>query len=707
MSRPIVSLDIETRSRINLKKSGMYRYFEDDSTDCLCLAFKIDGEEVQGWSRGNEVPDDYRHALSEGAQVYAWNAPFERQGNLTVLNHYGFPQIATDRFSCTAAMAASMNLPRSLDQASKALATSVLKDEEGYKLMMRMCKPQKHRSGPDKGMEYWIEDEESLERLLEYCKVDVEAESSVRHRLVDLCPGERAVFAMDQTMNDRGVMIDATLVGHLQTISSAAKVRLNAELEEVTEGALTALSQVKRLSEWFEDQGLKMDSLDKNAISEALHRVSVGPLANRWDIKRVLELRQDFAKASTAKLDAMQNCMQSDGRARGLHLYHGASTGRWAGRLIQPQNMPRGGNVIKFPSKVAHLFGQCSSDIEMVDMLIGEPMAAVSDMLRSCMTASPGNRLVVADYSSIEGRVTAWLARDLNELEGYRLADLKMGPEMYVLVASKIFNIDPKQVTPEQRQVGKVACLALGYQGGVGAFDAMAKTYQLDMAMAYEPLMQTSTDEDIEAAEKFFQTCYDEDRTLAREISREAWLASELTKRKWRNAHPEIVDMWSALENAVIKAVENPGSIVPCLGIQFKVTGGYLWAMLPSTRCLAYADPTLISKMTPWGKATKAVSAMCVDSKTKKWVRRDLYGGLLTENMVQAIARDLMAHGMICAEEAGYPIVMTIHDEAVADVPEGIGSLEVYEKELCKLEPWAAGIPLIAEGYEDFRYRKG
>jgi DNA polymerase len=455
---------------------------------------------------------------------------------------------------------------------------------------------------------------------------------------------------------------------------------------------------VAALTRWLQAQGVDAEKLNKNAIEDLLS----GDLPEQ--ARRAVELRKEAAKTSTAKLDSMQAVVCRDDRARGLHLYHGAGTGRWSGRLIQTQNMPRGTGTVKDPEDAVD--DMLTGDARWIDLVYGRPMSAVSDMLRSCITASPGNRLLAADYSSIEGRVTSWLAGEQDEIDAYRANDAGTGAGIYEIAAGGIFNVDPFKVTKGQRQVGKAATLALGFGGGVLAFNSMAGIYGIDMAPVYPILRETASAEVLERAGARYEECFERSDTGTDLLTREAWIASEVTKVLWRNKHPHTVDLWRGLEDAARQAVQDPGLISTYGKISYRVARGFLWCRLPSGRCLAYGSPRIEDRKTPWGDTKPSVTALGVDSVTKRWTRFALYGGLLTENAVQAVARDLMAHGMLQAEDAGYPIVLTVHDEAVADVPEGFGSLAEFERLLCSLPEWASGLPVEASGWEGHRYRK-
>ena len=366
--------------------------------------------------------------------------------------------------------------------------------------------------------------------------------------------------------------------------------------------------------------------------------------------------------------------------------------------------MPRGTGTIKDPDAARADFLQGSA--EWIDFIYGSPMSAVSDMLRSCIVASPGHRLLAADYSSIEGRVTAWLAGETWKLEAFRANDEGRGAGMYEINAAGIFNVPVERVDKGQRQVGKASELALGFGGGVLAYYSMANIYGIDMAPVYPILRETTAPEVVEAAAERYEECLERGDTGTDVLTREAWIASEITKVLWRAKHPATVALWRGLEAAAFDAVQSPGAIATYGPVSYLVARGFLWCRLPSSRCLAYGMPKIQERETPWGSRKEAITALGVNSVTKRWERFALYGGLATENVVQAVARDLMAHGMLTAEAAGYPLIMTVHDEAVADVPNDFGTLAEFETLLCDQPSWAAGLPVVASGWEAKSYRK-
>jgi DNA polymerase len=699
----ILSIDVESRAVTDLIKCGMHAYWECEHADVLCAAWRLDDGQHGRWVRGQPVPPPVKTHIEAGGICSAYNANFERLAFNHVLGpKHGWPVPALEQWDDTAAMAAAMGLPRALGMAAQAMGLEVAKDASGKNLIRKFSIPRKARKGEVSGALYWNEPGEypdDFEAFVAYCEQDVEVERALREVLVPLSADEMEVWRFDARMNDRGIRLDLTLVEAMMKIIEQAKGRLDKAMAEATGWEVTAASQVSALTAWLVSRGVPAESLAKDVLDEMLSLTDLPA-----DARTVLEIRKEAAKSSTAKLAKMLQQVQRDSRVRGQVLYHGAGTGRWSGKGIQVQNLPRGTGVVTNPDTAApHML---SASADMVDMFYGPPMSAVSDMLRACFTASPNHRLIAADYSSIEGRGTAWLAGETWKIDAFLAADAKTGPGIYELTASEIYGVPVSTVSKGQRQVGKTAELGLGYQGGVLAFHAMARVYRVDMAEAYEPLRNAADGETWEKALARYEECLERGDTGTDVLTQKAWIASEVTKVLWRAKHPATVALWHGLEDAAREAVLTPGSVQTYGRIAFTVRKNFLWMRLPSGRCIAYGAPKVEEKETPWGSVAKGVSALGVDSVSNKWSRYSLYGGNLTNNAVQGLARDLMAHGMLNADKAGYPVVLTVHDEAVADVEDGFGSLSEFERLLCDKPAWAQGLPLVADGWEGFRYRK-
>jgi DNA polymerase len=638
-----ISIDFETRSIIDLKKTGVYPYAQHPTTDVWCMAYAKDDGEVNVWTPGQPIPEVILNGAST-QQFRAHNAQFERIiWREIMVKRYGFPPITMQQWHCTAAECRAMGLPGGLDGAAKALGLEHQKDAVGQRLMLRMSKP---RTVQPDGTLTWWNTADRVAKLIAYCKQDVVVERAIAAKVQRLTDAERAVYLLDQKINDRGVQIDTRLIEAAIDVVDAANEKANADLSELTNGAVTSITKNADLSNW-----LGVDSVAKAHVRDLLEK-DLPP-----NVRRVLELRQEVSKSSVAKLVAFMECRCSDSRVRGLLMYHGAATGRWSGRLVQPQNFPRGDFKHTVIEDAIPLV--LNKDLEGIDTLYGSVHSLISSMLRACFIAKPGHTLFSADYAAIEARVLAWLAGEKDALDVFR-----SGQDIYCHAATGIYNRTITAADKDERQIGKVAVLALGYQGGVKAFQSMATMYNIQIP--------------------------DEK-------------ADEI-KNAWRKANARIVSWWAALENAALDAVHSGVGVAP--GVVFGVEDNWMWCQLPSGRKLWYSNPRLVERETPWGALRTSVKCDGVNSVTKKFEPFDLYGGLLAENIVQAVSRDLMASAMLRLEDAGYPIIMTVHDEVIAESSVENGTLAEFTDILCKLPSWAKGLPLTAEGWTGQRYRK-
>lgn len=660
----VIHIDFETRSNVDLKKTGVHVYAADESTDVWCMAYAIDDGPVELWTPDDlflPFPESLLNPESLDVQIYAHNAAFELAiWNGCMTRRYGWPALPTHLVHCTMALAYAMALPGSLENAASALGLAMGKDKEGHRLMMQMSGPRRIEKD---GTLIWWDDDARKQRLYEYCKQDIVVERELEKRLMKLPAVERELWLLDQEINNRGVYIDLPAVNAAIALVEYEKERLDKEMEIATGGRVAACSQVAELTRWIQEHGIEIDGLAKADVAALLEGTTALPDA----VRRALELRREAAKSSTAKLKSMAQAVSADSRVRGIFQYHGASTGRWAGRRIQPQNLPRPtisqkdieyaiGVMVSLPTKEA---------AETLNFMYGSAMQTISDCLRGMITAAPGHDLIAADFSAIEARVLAWLAGQDDVL-----AIFKGHGKIYEHAAAGIYGKRMEDVTKDERQIGKVAVLALGYQGGVGAFQTMARGYGVKI-----------TDE----------------------------RADEI-KYAYRQSNQHIVRYWYALEDAAKAAVRNPGKIFTAGAqgreVRFKKSGSFLFCRLPSGRCLTYPYARAVEKETKIG-FKEVLSYKTTDSLTKKWEESDSYGGLLSENVTQAVARDLLASAMLLLNQRGYIIPpMHVHDEIVCEVPEGFGSVEEMETLITEPPVWAKDCPIAAEGWRGKRYRK-
>lgn len=682
----ILHLDFETRSDVDLRKCGLHVYARGKNTSVLCMAWAFDDGPVETWRAGDYAPFEVIEHIKCGGEVWAHNAAFERE----LWNNRFWPGVplCDEQLVCTMAMAYAMGLPGTLEGAAAALGVDKQKDLEGGRIMRVLSTPK--AINPD-GTPTWWEDER-INRLVAYCAQDVEVERAIGHRMLKLSPHERNVWLLDQKINQRGIAVDVKAVKAALILVETEKERLNVRMREVTSNKVATCNATQQIKDYLEVFGVDAESISKADVVDFLADPNLPPKA-----REVLELRSMGAKAATAKLDPMLGRASSQGRLQGAFQYSGAGTRRWAGRGVQLQNLKR--PTMKH-SLIESLVGMISSGMsaEAIEMIFGSPLTIISDCIRAMLVAGPGKDLIVADFSAIEARVLAWLAGQENILEVFRSGD-----DIYKVAARDIFRT--KEISSDHRQVGKVAILALGYQGGVGAFQQMAKGYNVKMAPAYPGLWNVATHEQREKAEANWDT-----NKKKAEISREEFIASDLVKIAWREANPKIVEYWYDAETAMIEAISKPGatSSFGPVGrkVQFKTNGSFLWCKMPSGGVNCYPYPELKATKTPWGATKELPTYMSEDSQSRKWVRYTTYGGSIVENICQSVARDLLAEAMLRLETAGYPVVAHVHDEIICEMPEGEGSLEEMSLIMAEVPSWASGLPLAAAGFRGKRYRK-
>lgn len=435
-----LSIDFETRSAVDLRATGVYRYAEDPSTDVWCMAWAFGDEEPEIWRPGEPVPARVAEWVGHGNPMRAWNANFERVVWNTILaQRYGFPTTTREQWYCSAAEARAMALPGDLGGAAMVLGVEQQKDTAGRRLMLQMSKPR--RILPDGKPEWW-NTADKVRKLMDYCLQDVRTERAVAAKVSELATREREVFLLDQTINDRGVQVDRALVLAAQDVAARAVDKANSRLREITQRPGAAVTNVGELLDWIRSRGIDSESLDKQAVA-VLKREELPA-----DVAEAIRLREECGKSSVAKLSTMLDAACADGRIRGLLLYHGAATGRWAGRLVQPQNFPRG-NVDKPEQFIPAVL---AGDVDLIDLHYA-PLEVVSAMLRAMLVASPGRLLVAADFAAIEARVLAWLADEREMLETFRT-----GGDVYKAMASKVYDKPVAEITKPERQLGKM-CL--------------------------------------------------------------------------------------------------------------------------------------------------------------------------------------------------------------------------------------------------------
>lgn len=636
---PRFYFDFETRSAVDLRDVGAFRYAEDPTTEALCMAYAIDNDPVQLWKRGDPMP-----ALPANAEWVAHNIQFD-----ALIFEKTFGVLGVNLVD-TMAKCNANNIPASLGSAAEFLGLPYKKDTKGKVLLGRLSRPKS--TNPL----VWYENDEVLEQLYAYCKQDVETLRALDRALPALVDREKRVWNIDRDINNHGMMIDRELVDAAIHLVAENKNVLDHKIRELTGGAVNACSEVKKLTEWIIAQGGQATSLAKGAVAEALL------LPQPDTVKEALQLRQQYAKSSTAKLATVLDCLSSDGRLRGQFVYHGAGTGRWAGRHAQPQNFPR----LKVDKDTAeHIIQSIKArDVETLTQFNSSILDVISGVLRGIIVAEKGYKLVGADLSSIEARVVAWLAGANDILDVFRRGD-----DVYCYTAQRIYGRHITKDDKAERFIGKVAQLALGYQGGVGSFVRMASVYGVSIP-----------------------------EEKAKEIV-----------EKWREANPLIVWYWREIERAAFDAMGWPGKAIPCgkvgRAIHFKYEDPFLKCRLPSGRVLYYPK-AIVKSVVKFGKKQKVISYAGELAGRVGNHEVEMYGGKWTENVTQAIARDVMTEGMMNLVHQRVPLVGTVHDEIICEVAKDFPAEDVVRAMTAPIM-WAPGLPLAAEGWSGERYLKG
>ena len=648
-----MGVDLETYSSVDIGKSGVYAYADSPDFEILLIGYTLDnGETVKVIDLTSDYNEDdlneFLQYLNDPTVLKtAFNANFER----TCLAKYFKTECPPEQWQCSAVYASMLGLPRSLGGVCEALGlpSDKAKDKIGKSLIQyfcKPCKPTKVNGGRTRNLPE--HDPEKWNQFIEYNKQDVVAEQEVLNRIsfYKITDLERRLWVQDQHLNDRGVLVNVPMIEGIIEYDSLVKDRLINEASALT--CLENPNSPAQLKKWLEGRGITLDKLSKETIPDIINST------DDQTVKRVLEIRLSLSKTSTKKYDAMMNAKCSDDRVRGLMVLYGANrTGRWASRIVQLQNLSK--NHLPDIDDARQLC--CNGEFEMVEMLFGEPSSVFSELVRTAFIASPGNRFVIADFSAIEARVISWVAG-----EEWRMEVFLTHGKIYEAAASQMFHVPIESIKKgsKLRQQGKVAELACGYQGGVGALRRM------------DP-KETIPDEEL----------------------------PEILKT-WRNANPHIVKLWGTVEKAAKTAIKQHRIVKIQHDISFSYEHHILFAQLPSGRKLSYYDARLENIE---GKET--ITYAGTNQISKKWSRISTYGGKLVENIIQAIARDCLAVTMIRLEDKGYNVVFHIHDEVIIDVTkEDKDALKTVLDIFSEPISWAPGLYLKGDGYESPYYLK-
>ena len=639
----ILSIDLETYSSVNLQKCGVYKYAQSEDFEILLFGYSVDGGEVKvvDLACGERIPDEVIKALSDESVIkWAFNATFER----VCLSNYLGKWLEPESWHCTLVWSATLGLPLSLEGVGAVLGLEKQKLTEGKALIRYFCvpcSPTKSNGGrtrnlPKHDMEKW-------QLFKAYNKRDVETEMSIQDRLSRFPVPEQIwdEYHLSEEINDRGIGIDRELVRRAIAIDQKSREQLTSALQNVTK--LENPNSVQQMKGWLSDNGLQMDSLGKKEVAAAIKTAPP-------DLTEVLSLRQQLAKSSVKKYQAMENAMCRDDRARGMFQFYGANrTGRFAGRLIQLQNLPQ--NHMPDLAEARSLVSD--GNYKALELLYADIPDTLSQLIRTAFVPQEGRKFIVSDFSAIEARVLAWLAG-----ERWRMKVFEEGKDIYCSSASQMFGVPVEKhgINGHLRQKGKIAELALGFGGSVGALKSMGA---LDMGLTEEELQPLVN--------------------------------------AWRDANPMITMLWWDIDRAVKTTVKQRiHTEVHCLKFDYK--SGFLFMTLPSGRRLAYVKPRMgVNQFGSESVTYEGVGA------TKKWERLESYGPKFTENAVQAIARDILMYAMQTLRCCS--IVAHVHDELIIECDRRV-SLDAICEQMGRTPPWAEGLLLRADGYECDFYKK-
>ena len=645
-----LSIDIETYSSCDLAKSGVYRYAESSDFEVLLVGYAVDGGEanVIDIANGEKIPAEVIAALTdESVKKFAFNAQFER---VCLSRFLGYPKgeyLSPDSWYCTMVWSATLGLPLSLEKVGEVLGLKEQKLSVGKDLIRFFCKPCEPtyaNGGRTRNRPYHARDK--WETFKAYNKRDVESEMAIQRKIAmfPVLDTEWENYHLDQRINDMGIALDMDFVDHAISCDETSSRR--AEERAKTLSGIENPNSPAQLKAWLVEQGQSVESLSKAEVARLLKDAT-------GNVEEILKLRQELAKSSVKKYIAMKSAVCADGRARGLIQFYGANrTGRYSGRLIQVQNLPQ--------NHLSDLGGARQAvkaeDISEIERKYGNVSNVLSELIRTAFVPKQGSRFIVADYSAIEARVIAWYAK-----EDWRIKVFEEGGDIYCASASQMFKVPVVKngVNGHLRQKGKIAELALGYGGSVGALKAMGATAMEIPEEELKPLVNA-----------------------------------------WRNSNPHIVQLWWAVDRATQYVVKSKQPY-ECYGLRFSYEKGILFIRLPSGRRLAYIRPRM---------GVNNFGSDCVTYEglggTKKWERIESYGPKFVENIVQATARDILAGAIKRLSQHGYRITMHVHDEVVLEVPNGRSSVEEVSRIMGETPEWAEGLCLRADGYECEFYRK-
>lgn len=687
MSETILWGDLETYCEIPIT-NGTHAYAE--GVEVMLFAWAIGDEPVSVWdlTAGEPIPSRLRKAIADpDTLLYFHNSHFDR----TVLRH-AMPELAppVERWRDTMAQALAHSLPGALGALCEVLGVpqDKAKDKEGKALIQLFCKPRPKNSKLRRATRETHPVE--WQRFVAYAGLDIEAMREVYRRLPkwNYQGAELALWHRDQRINDRGVCMDVQLAQAAIEAVDLEQKRLAKRTQVMTDGEVQAATQRDAMIKHIvESYGVELPDMQRSTLER---RIADPDLPSA--VKELLHIRLQASTTSTSKYKSLMKGISRDGRLRGTLQFCGASrTGRWAGRLFQPQNLPRPSlEQEEIDAGIDALKSGCA------DLLFDNIMELTSSAIRGCIVAPEGKKLVVSDLSNIEGRMLAWLAGEQWKLQAFRDNDAGTGHDLYKLAYASAFGISPEDVTKYQRQIGKVMELGLGFGGGVAAFVTFALVYGLDLDELADAALPNIPRDVIREAQSWYTESVKRKATYG--LSERVFIACDALKRLWRRAHPETCDFWYQLERTVRAAIATPKKTLYCGVLKLRRDGAWLRVQLPSGRALCYPSPSIVKG---------DITYMGINSYSRKWQRLKTYGGKLVENVTQAAARDVLSGNMPLIEDAGYSIVLTVHDEVLTEATDTESFNDTALSALLSTNPaWAPDIPLNAGGFEAYHYRK-
>ena len=675
--------------------AGAWAYSLHPSTEALCLAYDLkDGYGSRLWVPGNPAPADLLAHIAAGRVVSAFNSFFEYSIWTNVCAaRLGWPPLPLESLRDTQAKAQAYSLPKALGKVAEAIEADVPKNPDGKALIKKFCIPRTPTKNDPRARIHMDDEPDDAARFLQYCIDDIRAEDAIAAKVPDLSPTELNLWLLDQKINLRGCKIDRDAVDDLLVLIAQINIKYTAEICRITNGAVRTAKEVITMAKFVTDNGYPMDSVAKEHVIAALDDDALPDIC-----RQVLDIRFMMAISSVAKIPTLVHSLTEDNRARGMFAYHQAHTGRFAGQGVQPQNFPKAGpktwqcdscrQVYGIEYSACHCGGAIGShewSVEAVETVLDiakrrslpdleavfpSAFASISGCLRGLFIAADGHELISSDYSAIEAVVLAAMAG-----EEWRLEVFRTHGKIYEMSAAKVTGIPFEEFIrykketgdhhPMRGKIGKVAELASGFGGGLGAW----KAFGADKFMS-DPEIQENV-------------------------------------KRWRIESPNIKKFWYGLQDAAIAAIQVPGTSHDFRGVRYYMRDNILYCVLPSGRSMTYHKPILTPEKTSWGKDTVRITYMGWKSTIKKWTRLSTWGGKLTENVIQAVSRDIFTNAMPKLESAGYPIVLHTHDEMVSEVPTGYGSIAEYETIMADVPEWCRDWPIRADGgWRGKRYRK-